>query len=420
MVRGAGVQQRAADPGRGHADAQAPDLPHLLPALDHAHHRSGRTAARFRSGADGAGVVRELGLRGERPHVSSSSGTTTTPRQAGEEEDHRPRARLPRHRGVVGSLTGLPAMHKGFDLPIPTANTGYAPPTRTWRCACSDIRTCATTSRPGRSGGTARSVRSSCTGGIESTTIAQIGAVPGPDAGDAPVPARMCPDPGQGQGGLAQRSPTTPQLPEAMNLVHPSQPAGTDWDPGQYHRFTITGCVPPSTSWPASRLRRVSRLRPRMRLGQRHARDRRAIRRGPGGRHRHVERDARQGGRDAGTKPLLLTDSRPQPGIGEKMAARVEFRPGDPIGYVPRRAGRTRPPAGRPTARRGIRGAPSRTPAPRSLNPRVDDREHRDVPPLRLRGDRPPHRTRLPARVHCASGCESREDVRLTLVMPLV
>ena len=23
-----------------------------------------------------------------------------------------------------------------------------------------------------------------------------------------------------------------------MNLVHPSQPAGTDWDPGQYHRFT--------------------------------------------------------------------------------------------------------------------------------------------------------------------------------------
>ena len=87
-----------------------------------------------------------------------------------------------------GSLTGLPAMHKGFDLPIPTATPATAPPTRTWRCACSDIRTCATTSRPGRSGGTARSVRSSCTGGIESTTIAQIGAVPGPDAGDAPVP----------------------------------------------------------------------------------------------------------------------------------------------------------------------------------------------------------------------------------------
>ena len=79
VVHGAGVRQRAPDPGRDRTDAEAADLPHLLPALEHARHRSRRAVAR-----DGAGTRwRGCGSRTRAPRRtttwSSSSGTTTTP-----------------------------------------------------------------------------------------------------------------------------------------------------------------------------------------------------------------------------------------------------------------------------------------------------------------------------------------------------
>ena len=74
----------------------------------------------IRSGAHGAGMVRQLRLRGERPHGASSSGTTTTP--AASRRRRRSSHATHGYHGIAvssASLTGLPAMHKGFDLPIP-------------------------------------------------------------------------------------------------------------------------------------------------------------------------------------------------------------------------------------------------------------------------------------------------------------
>ena len=64
-------------------------------------------------------MVRELRLRGERPHGQVRLVLQQRPRQA---EKKKIIAREHGYHGIAvssGSLTGLPAMHKGFDLPIP-------------------------------------------------------------------------------------------------------------------------------------------------------------------------------------------------------------------------------------------------------------------------------------------------------------
>ena len=71
------------------------------------------------AGADVEGVLRQLRLGGQRHARSSWSGTTTT-RSAGRRRRRSSRASAPTtaSRSSAASLTGLPANHRDFDLPI--------------------------------------------------------------------------------------------------------------------------------------------------------------------------------------------------------------------------------------------------------------------------------------------------------------
>ena len=83
-----------------------------------------------------------------------------------------------------------------------------------------------------------------------------------------------------------------------MPEAHPSRSAGARGTPANATGSPTTPAAHRAGApGPRATRRCVARPRPRMRLGSHHAGDRGAASRSPGGRRRHVERDAREGGR---------------------------------------------------------------------------------------------------------------------------
>ena len=100
LVCRARLQRGAPGPGRGRAAAQASMLPQLRAQEPAAHDRVGGQAARDRAGTHVQGVLRQLGLRGERHHDQDGLVLQQRARPARKEEDHQPHQGLSRgYRG---------------------------------------------------------------------------------------------------------------------------------------------------------------------------------------------------------------------------------------------------------------------------------------------------------------------------------
>ena len=121
VVRRARLLQRAAGGGGGDADAQAALLPRVRRQIARADDRARGDADRARAGADEPGVLRQFRLRGERfGAIKMVWYFNNARRPAAEEEDHRPRSgAITASPSAGASLTGLPANHRSFDLPLP-------------------------------------------------------------------------------------------------------------------------------------------------------------------------------------------------------------------------------------------------------------------------------------------------------------
>ena len=102
------------------ADAQAAVLPRFTakshePMIDLA-----EMLIAARAGADEQGVLRQFRLRGERQRHQDGLVFQQRARPAEEEEADRPRSRaITASPSPRRSLTGLPANHRSFDLPLP-------------------------------------------------------------------------------------------------------------------------------------------------------------------------------------------------------------------------------------------------------------------------------------------------------------
>ena len=134
VVHRARLRQRAPHPGGRHADEEAALLPHLLPPLQHARDRARRAPALNRPGADGEGVVRQLRLRGERPHDEVRVVLQQRDGAAGEEKDHRPAQGLPRHRNLLGEPHRSARRAQGIRPPDQERHPHRRPPSLR-RCA---------------------------------------------------------------------------------------------------------------------------------------------------------------------------------------------------------------------------------------------------------------------------------------------